>query len=127
MPTIPPNQQGAMTAAGGGQPTPQTQVAPGNAVTADPQKIIEALKAVIQQSVNQDGYVDMNKLVQLWPQIAQQAGINIPFEVVMQLVSQNPQILDDIITQFGLAGIIANGKTLSSQDLMGMSAAQGGG
>lgn len=110
-----------MMAQGGEQPpSPQTQIAPGAAQTADPQKIIEALKAVIQQSVDQQGYVDMSRLVQAWPQIAQQMGITIPFQTVLQLIQQNPQLLEDIVNQMGLAGIISNGRRISANELLGM-------
>lgn len=115
-----------MMASGGGQPpsqgtNPQTQISPGNAMVANPQKIVEAIKAVVQQCVDSQGFVDMNKVVQMWPQIAQQMGINIPFQVVMQMMSQHPEILDAIIQQMGLAGVIKDGQRITSEQLMGMS------
>ena len=107
-----------------GQPpqgqSPQTQIAPGQAQTADPQVILKALQAVIQQAVDKNGYVDMNKLVTLWPQIAQQMGINVPFQTVMQLIQQNPSLIENLIVQMGLAGIISNGRMISGEQLMGM-------
>jgi hypothetical protein len=80
---------------------------------------------VIQQAVNPQGYVDMNKLIQMWPQVSQQLGINIPFQTVMQMIQQDPSLVEDIIQQMGLSGIIVNGKTISSDELMQQS--QGGG
>jgi len=114
--------------ASGSQPSlsPQTQIAPGANQTANPQKLMQALKACIQQSVNQQGYVDMNKLVLAWPQISQQMGINIPFQTVLQLIQQNPDMLDQIIVEMGLAGIIVNGRTISSQELMGQATGASG-
>lgn len=115
--------------AGGGQPqqpSPQTQIAPGNATTANPQKVQEVLKAVIQQTVDEQGYVDMNRLVQMWPQIAQQMGVNIPFQTVLQLIQQNPTMLEDIIVQMGLAGININGKRLSAEQILGSGTGAGG-
>lgn len=121
--------------AGGGMPPqqpqgqqPQTQIAPGQTQTGDPQKIIEALKAAVEQAVNSQGYVDLNKLVLLWPQISQRMGINIPFQTVMQIIQQNPNILEDLINRMGLAGIIKDGRMISSDQLLGMgSGAVGGG
>lgn len=102
-----------------GQQQPNVQTAPGQTQTDDPGKIVEALKAGIEQAVNQQGYVDLNKLVLLWPQISQKMGINIPFQTVMQIVQQNPGILDDIIARMGLAGIIVDGKVMSGEQLIG--------
>ena len=105
--------------AGGMPQNPQTQVSPGQVSTADPAKILEALKAAVQQAVDQQGYVDLNKLVMTWPMISQQFGINIPFQTVMQLIEQNPQLIEDMVVQMGLAGIIQNGQKMSAQQLLG--------
>lgn len=114
--------------AGGGVPPSNpnnVQVAPGDAQGGDRDKIIQALKMDIQNSVDQNGYVDMNKLIQQWPQVAQQVGINIPFATVFQMVQQDPSMIEDIINQMGLAGIIANGKVISAEELLNQ--AQSGG
>ena len=116
---MPPQQQGQQ---------PQTQIAPGQTQTDNPQKIIDALKAAVEQAVNSQGYVDLNKLVLLWPQISQQFGINIPFQTVMQIIQQNPNLIEDMINRMGLAGIIHNGRMISADQLLGMgTGAVGGG
>ena len=103
------------------QPTQQPQISPGNVSGVDPEKLKQALQMCIQSAVNQQGYVDMNKLVQVWPQVSQQLGLNIPFQSVLQMIQQNPEIMDDIINQMGLAGIIKDGKSISADELMQMS------
>lgn len=113
----------AMMASGSGQQggtNPQTQITPGQTTSSNPQAMIDALEAVVKQTVDARGYVDMNKLILLWPQISQQMGINVPFQTVMQMLEQNPELIADMITRLGLAGIISNGKTLSAQQLIGM-------
>lgn len=112
----------------GGQPP--VQVTPGQVTGGDPEKIKEALKTAIQQCVDQRGFVDMNKLIQLWPQVSQQMGINIPFATVLQMIQEDPSLVEDIINQMGLAGIIVNGKMISAEELLnqgqsGASAATG--
>lgn len=101
----------------GGNPN-NVQVAPGDAQGGDKGKIIQALEMDIKNSVDQNGYVDMNKLVQQWPQVAQQLGLNIPFQTVMQMVQQDPSLIEDIINQMGLSGIIVNGKQISAEQLL---------
>jgi len=117
--TMPPPTQG--------QPV---TVAPGQAQTPDTQKITQVLEMALKQVVDKNGYVDMNKLVILWPQVAQQAGLNIPFTSVLQMLQQDPSMIEDIIQQMGLAGIIVNGKAISADELLaqgqsGSSAATG--
>ncbi len=117
---------GAAMMAGGGMPQQgqAVQATPGQVQGGgDPQIIKEALKAAVQQSVNQQGYVDMNKLVQAWPSVAQQMGIDIPFTTVLQMVQQDPGLVEDIINQLGLAGIIVNGKMISAEELLQQSQA----
>lgn len=108
---------------GGGQPP--IQATPGQVTGGDPGKIKQALQAAIQQCVDKNGYVDMNKLVAVWPQIAQQMGLNIPFQAVLQMIQQDPSLVEDIINQMGLAGITVNGKQISAEELLAQ--AQGGG
>lgn len=108
---------GAPPMAGGGQP----QVAPGAAPQGgNPEQLMQVLEAAIQQAVDENGYVDLKKLVEIWPQVAQQAGVNVPFETVMQMVQQNPEILNDLIARLGLAGVIVDGQVISAEQLSGM-------
>lgn len=118
----------AATLAGGAPQTqpqqggmPPVQATPDQVTGGDPQKVKEALKQAISQCVNQQGYVDMNKLVQVWPQISQQMGINVPFQTVLQMIQQDPSLVEDIIAQMGLAGIIVNGKMISAEELLNQS------
>jgi len=109
-------------------PSAGTTIAPGQAqVGGDINKVIEALGMAIQQAVDQQGYVDMNKLVMLWPQIAQQTGMNIPFQTVMQLIEQNPQILEDLVVRHGLAGMIVNGQRITAEQMAGQVTGASGG
>lgn len=117
------------------QEAPQTgvgnvQVTPGQAQVADPTKVSQVVEIALKQVVDKNGYVDMNKLVLLWPQVAQQAGLDIPFTTVLQMFEQNPSMLEGVIQQMGLAGIIVNGKPISAEELLsqgqsGASAATG--
>lgn len=114
----------------GPQQAPQSTgtIAPGQSqVGGDVQKVIKALEAGIQQCVDQQGYVDLQKLIQIWPQIAQQAGINIPFQTVMQLVKQDPGMIDDLIVRHGLSGIIVNGQRVSAEQMAGIATGASGG
>ena len=112
-------QMGAQAMAGGMPPqqgmppqgAPPQQGAPSGQM--DVQAIIEALKQALPQVTDPKGYVDVAKLIMLWPQLSP----DIPFQVVMQLIEQNPDILTDIIAQFGLAGIIANNRVVSADEL----------
>lgn len=118
-----------MAAGGGGMPPQQmgggapgqmgTTAGPGGAATTQISQVIDALKKIIPQVINQQGYLDLDKFVQLWPQFS-----NIPLEVVMQLVSQNPDLLTDIITQYGLAGVIHQGRVVSAQELASLGGGQ---
>lgn len=114
------------------QQTPAQPVTaePGAAQTPDTGKITQVLEMALKQVVDKNGYVDMNKLVILWPQVAQQAGLNMPFTTVLQMLQQDPSMIEDIIQQMGLAGIIVNGKAISADELLaqgqsGSSAATG--
>ena len=108
-----------MAGAGGG---PQPVIAPGEQPQGvDTQAIIQALEMGLQQSVNEQGYVDIQKLATLWPQIAQQVGLDVPFQTVMQLLSQNPEIISSIVEQLGIAGImLPNGELLTAEQLAGV-------
>lgn len=122
----------AQMAQGGAQPQmpppSSVQTAPGQAnVGGDMSKVMEALSMAIQQAVDGSGYVDMQKLIAMWPQVAQQLGVNVPFETVMQLVQQNPQMVSDIIVKHGLAGIVMQGRHISAEQLAGMGTGATGG
>lgn len=117
--------------AGGGQPQPtppQGQITPEQSnIGGDINKVLEVLGQAIQQSVDQQGYVDMNTLVSIWPQIAQQGGVNIPFQTVMQLIQQNPNLISDLIVRYGLAGITMDGRRIPAEQLAGMGTGATGG
>lgn len=109
---------------------PQATVEPGQAQAPDTQKVTQVLEMALKQVVDKNGYVDMNKLVILWPQVAQQAGLNMPFTTVLQMLQQDPSMIEGIIQQMGLAGIIVNGKAISAEEMLaqgqsGASAATG--
>ncbi len=113
-----------------GSPAQPVTVEPGAAQTPDTKKITQVLEVALKQVVDKNGYVDMNKLVILWPQVAQQSGLNIPFTTVLQMLQQDPSMIEDIIQQMGLSGIIVNGKAISADELLaqgqsGSSAATG--
>ena len=113
----------------GGQPSqpPQGTIAPGQAqVGGDITKVLEIHSQAIQQTVDPQGYVDMQRLIQMWPQLAQQMGINIPFQTVLQLIQQNPDMVSDIIVKHGLAGITLNGRKISAEQLAGMGSGASG-
>lgn len=101
------------------------QVAPGQAQASDTSKILPALKSALEQTVDANGYVDMNKLVLLWPQIAQQAGLNIPFQTLLQMLQQDPSLIENLINQMGIAGITVNGKQISAEELLAQSQSSG--
>ena len=109
----------AMMASGGQPPQAQgrTTVTPANTSTTQITEVVDALKKVIQQAVNPGGYVDVQRLISLWPQFSR-----IPFQVVMQLIQQNPELLNELISQYGLNGIIVNGRTISADELAGIGA-----
>lgn len=110
--------------AGGGMPQQmpppqQVQVAPGQSpVGGDQELIMKVLSQAIQQSVDERGYVDVQKLQMIWQQIAQQNGLNIPFQTVLQMIEQNPEMISSVITQMGLSGIIVDGRAISEQELV---------
>jgi hypothetical protein len=111
-----------------GAPPQQVQVATNNVQGGNQRLILQALEQAIQQSVDQQGYVDIQKLAQVWPQVAQQLGLNIPFQTVLQMIQQNPGMIEELVTRLGLAGIIINGRQISAEELSGMgSGAMGGG
>lgn len=132
----PAQMAGGVPTQAGQQPMPPQQpaggetISPGQAQAPDTQKITQVLESALKQVVDRNGYVDMNKLVILWPQVAQQAGLNIPFASVLQMLQQDPSMIESIIQQMGLSGIIVNGKAISAEELLaqgqsGASAATG--
>ena len=104
--------------AGGQMP----QQAPEQAPAASPQgvdlqSLLPALKEALQASMDQGGYVDLNKLFQIWPQIAQKYGIQVPFDAILQMISQQPEMIHPIIQELGIVGIIQDGKQISAEQL----------
>lgn len=114
MPMMNPQMGAAQAAAGGTAPQqpPMTAVAPGSTVTTQITEVIAALKKLLPQVVEQNGYVNMDRLITMWPSFSQ-----VPFQVVMQLIQQNPELLNELISQFGLNGIISQGKVISADEL----------
>ena len=106
-----------------GAQNPQPQISPeGGVGGVDPNKLKDAIRMLVEQSVNQQGYVDLEKAIQMWPQVSQQLGINIPLETLIQMIQKDPSLIENIVQQMGLAGIIYKGKILES----GADAAGGG-
>ena len=123
-----PTQMPGLTGGGAG---PGPQISPqgggqtmvgsnGNTATTQITQIVEALKQIIPQVVDDKGYVNMDRLITLWPQFSQ-----VPFQTVMQLFQQNPEILNDLIVNYGLAGIIIQGRVVGADELAGIGG-QGG-
>ena len=109
-------------------PPPQGQITPEQSnVGGDMNKLLEVLGMAIQQSVDEQGYVDMQQLIQIWPQITQQGGVNVPFATVMQLIQSNPQIISDLIVRYGLSGITMNGQRIPAEQLAGLGSGAVGG
>ena len=107
-------QLGAQNIASGGQPGGQPLTAPagGNTTTTQVTEVIESLKKLLPQTVDEKGYVNMDRLITMWPQFSQ-----VPFQVVMQLIQQNPEIINNLITQYGLNGITVQGRTIAADEL----------
>lgn len=105
-----------------GAPPQQVQVATGaQPQGGDQQAILQALEQAISQAVDEQGIVDIGRLAQIWPQVAQQLGLNIPFSTVLQMLQQNPQILEELVNKLGLSGIkTPDGKVLSAEELAGI-------
>ena len=126
-----PQMGGAQAMAGGMPPMPSpggpggqaspTTVTPGGTSTTQITEIMESLKKVVPQTIDERGYVDMDRLIQMWPQFSQ-----VPFQVVMQLIQQNPEILNQLITQYGLAGIIVQGRVIGADELASLGGKGGG-
>lgn len=119
---MPMNQSGSAMMAAGGMPqggTPPSQTPPsgttvaaqGNTTTTQITEILDVLKQIIPQVVDEKGYVNMDRLITLWPQFSQ-----VPFQVVMQLIQQSPELLNELVAQFGLSGFIVQGRSVSGQE-----------
>lgn len=115
---MPMHQQESAMMAAGGMPSSQTPpsgktvAAQGNTTTTQITEILNVLKQIIPQVVDQKGYVNMDRLITLWPQFSQ-----VPFQVVMQLIQQNPELLNELITQYGLSGIVIQGRSVSAEEM----------
>jgi len=101
------------------------EVMPGQVQGADIQKIVNVLEQIIPQATDQNGYLDITKLASMWPQAAVQAGLNLPFQTLLEILKQQPELIQDLIIKLGLAGIILEGKVISGEQLAG--AGTGGG
>ena len=110
-------------ASGGGQPqgnvAQNTQVSPGQENIGNIDQVLEALKAGIQQAVDQNGFVDLNKLLEVWPQIAQQMGIDIPLQTILKYIESHPDILVGMVQELKLSGLIIDGKQIGVDQLGG--------
>lgn len=124
-------QMGGTAALAGGAPPQMNQpmqggqqapvAAQGNTTTMQISQIIDVLKQVIPQVVDEKGYVNMDRLITMWPQFS-----NVPFQVVMQLIQQTPDLLTDLITQYGLNGIIVQGRVIAADELASLGGRGGG-
>ncbi len=112
-----------------GAPPQQVQVATGAPPQGgDQQLILQALEQALTQSIDQEGYVDVAKLQQIWPQVAQQLGLNIPFETVLQMLQQNPEMIEEMVQRIGAIGIrLPDGRTLTGEQLAGIGTGATGG
>jgi len=129
MPGINPQMGAAQMAGGGGGPAinqpaqpPMTTVGGGNTATTQISEIMGALKQILPQVIDEKGYVNMDRLITMWPQISK-----VPFQVVMQLIQQNPEILSQLITQYGLNGIIIQGRVVGADEMASLGSRGGGG
>src|SRR3990167_10391601 len=101
------------------QPQGMMTATPGNTNVGDPKIIIQMLKDAIAQSVDEKGYVDINQLAAIWPQITQKTGVQIPLQAVLAMLKENPDLIDEIIVNMGLAGMKVNGQIIGPEQLMG--------
>ena len=63
--------------------------------------------------------MDINKLVQVWPQIAQQMGIDIPLQTILQYIQSHPEMLVGMVQELGLSGVIVDDKQIGIDQLGG--------
>ena len=115
MPINPMQAQSASMAAGGGMPQDnqaQPSMSMGGGQSAQVDEIINTLKQIFPQVIDERGYVNMDRLITMWPQFSK-----IPFQAVMQLIQQNPELLNELIAQYGIGGIIFQGRTISADEL----------
>jgi len=117
-------QQGATAMASGAQQAQQPMTAPagGNTTTTQISEVMSTLKQLLPQVVDEKGYVNMDRLITMWPQFSK-----VPFQVVMQLIQQNPEILNQLITQYGLNGIMVQGRVIGAEELASLGSRGGGG
>lgn len=115
--------QNSANLAGGGVPEQAgtgTGEAMGGAVPGQGmENLLPALKEVLQASMDQQGFVDLNKLVQLWPQVAQKYGLQMTVEQLMQMVQQDPDAIEPILQELGIVGIMKDGKQITGEELAG--------
>lgn len=114
-----PPQAAPVPGGPGGQP-PMTAAAGGSTVSTQITEVIEALKKILPQVVDEKGYVNMDKLITMWPQFS-----NVPFQTVMQIIQQSPELLNELIAQYGLSGIISQNRVISADELATLGARGG--
>lgn len=123
-------RMGANAMAGGAATMPQqgmppqagaTTVTSEGTTTTQIDEVLSTLKQVLPQVVDEKGYVNMDKLITLWPQFSK-----VPFQVVMQLIQQTPDLLEEIIAQYGLNGISLQGRIISADELASLGSGGGG-
>jgi len=88
-------------------------------------QVMTALEEAMQMSTDQNRFVDVNQLVQNWPQVAQKYGLNISIDVLLAMIMKDPQVLIDSIVRMGLAGIVMDGQQMGPEQLMQMAQQQG--
>lgn len=110
---MPPQPQQTMTSPNA--PPPQAQMGD------DLPKVKEALATIIPQCIDQQRIFDIDKLIQVWPSVAQQYNLNIPFQTVWKIIEQDPDFVESILIQHGSTGIKANGQVYTIEQLEGMS------
>lgn len=97
----------------GGQPA----ISPDTITQEDVQKILQVLESLIPQATDENGYLDMTKLAGAWTQAAVEAGLNLPFQILLQILEEVPELVQDLIVKMGLAGIILEGQVISGEQL----------
>lgn len=109
-----------------GAPPQQVQVATGDMQGGDQQLIMQAIEQSISQAIDESGYLDIKRWAQIWPQVAQQLGLNIPFETVLQFIEQNSEMLEGLLEKLGIAGITVDGRQIGVEELAGIGSGANG-
>lgn len=106
----------SMMAGGGQAMPPMDQQTPGDQPDqggqTDVNAVLDSLKQAVEKCLDGDGFIDMNRLITMWPQVS-----NVPFDSILQILEQQPELFDQILQQFGLSGITVNGKNMTLDEL----------